>query len=262
MNVKTLGGALTSAYHLLKFFTLKKHYKLVYFRVPTSVLFSFLDYSIVNTVSDRIEFASTLDLDNTSGQFDDDMYLDIYGTNQVKHLIKLGWLINELKSNTINNPFQLLRCKDKYFCHPGTDRIMVATYINPIEYIEGFYIWYPYIDPDPFILDYEHYEIKSLFSFIKKFKFSKSFTFRSATLTDNLDVSDGSGCTVMNVAQRCFKKTTKNYKCMFLTYNDKMQLENMHKLTLKDVISFSDDTTCLFSGVTFKRINGKWIRHD
>lgn len=262
MNIGTITRIVSNAYQLLKFFVIKKHCKLIYFRVPTSVLFSYLDYNIINTVSDRIEFAATLDLNNIPKQFDEDMYLDSYGTNQVKHLIKLGWLISELESNKIDNPVQLLKSNDKYFCHPGTDRLIVATYIRPIEYVEGFYIWYSDIDKDPFILDYDYHEITNPISFAKLFKYSKSFKFRSAILTDTLDVSDGNGYAILHTAKTCFEKTTKNFECAFLSYNDKMQLDNMNKLTLSDVISFPDRDTCIFSNVTFKKKNGRWIRYD
>jgi hypothetical protein len=262
MDINIIARATSNAYQLLKFFVTKKRGKVIYFRVPTSVLLSYLDYNIINTVSNRIEFASTLDLNNIPKQFDEDMYLDSYGTNQVKHLIKLGWLISELKTNKINNPMQLLKSQYKYFCHPGTDRLIVATYIHPVEYIEGFYIWYSDIDKDPFILDYDYHEITNPVSFAKLFKYSKSFKFRSVMLTDTLDVSDGNGCAILNTAKTCFAKTTKDFEYLFLTYSDKMQLDNMNKLTLADVISFPDQDTCIFSNVTFKKINGRWIRYD
>jgi energy-converting hydrogenase A subunit M len=238
-----------SLYELVKFFINKKNCRLIFFQVPSNILTSYLDYDIIRTVSDRIENARIGNLD----------------TEDKQHLIKLGWLIENFKSTPMRNPVQLIMSGEKYFCHPGTDRILVATYINPVQFINGFYLWYPELDPEPFILDYPHTEIKNIFSFLTKFRYSTSFRFRSVLMTKDLDISDKPlGHAIFSKAKECFLNTKKDFSFSFLTYRDKMHKTSIKKedIQLKDIIYFPTSETCLFGGVGFKKINNLWITYD
>ena len=171
MNFRNLRKSYQAVF---RFFLKKKKHKLIFFKVPSEVLFPSADHNIVKRVSHKIDDG----LANNNPE-------------AVRRLIKLGWLISELKFNGVKNPMQLI-CSgpSKYFCHPGTDRLLITCYIDPQPYIEGFYIWYPDIDPNPFILDYEHYEIKNPFTFISKFIFSDTLRIDEVQLTPELNVSD------------------------------------------------------------------------
>lgn len=242
-----------------KFFLKKKNCRVIFFRIPSKELYPYLKFDMIQTVSDRIEEVANLDLpkidDTLSSIRDTDLYMSI------KRILKLGWLITELKTNGMKNPIQLIKSGDKYFCHPGTDRIIVATYIQPIEYVNGFYLWYPCIDPHPFVLNYEHYEVKCPFNFIRKFTQSNSFKFKEIQMTSNLDVSDKPNSNAAFLtAKRCFEEVSDNFNFSFLSFFDKMQWEEIEdKVYFKDIITFHSDTSCTLGGIKFNKINNIWV---
>lgn len=234
---------LISYFETFKFFLTKKNCKVLFFKVPSSVLYSYLDYDVVGRVSNIIDLSDTCP----------------------KHALKLEWLINSIRSEGINNPVQLIKSGTKYICHPGTDKILVATYLLPVEYVTGFYIWYPELDDVPFMLDYTCYEISNPFKFIAKFKFSDSFYFKYVQMSNNLDISDRIDLTDKNSraslsqfskAKSSFLKTTESFNVPFLSFIDRVQWENIGNSN--PVIHISR-TECQLAGIPFKKINSIWI---
>jgi hypothetical protein len=230
-------------------FFLKKNCEILYFKIPADVLIAYLDYDIIKTVDQRIKLAETLDLNR------------VPNSHEEKKILKLGWLIKDIVNNGVKNPIQLIKSGEKYFCHPGSDRILVTSYIHPIE-ITGFYLWYRDLDKEPFILDYETVEIKNFLQFIKLFYKSKTLKFYSAKIHNSLDTSDSDDLeskAVFDTAKTCFQKSKNNFNYNFITYQDKMQWIETKKLKLNDVIMFINDTECVYGGVRFLKKNNYWI---
>lgn len=233
-------------YEVKKFFKEKQDCKVYFFNIPTTILFSFLDYDIIQTVNHRIEVLRNYDK---------------CSLDEIKKSIKLSWLIKELRNKDLKNPVQLLKKGKKYFCHPGTDRVLTSLYIFPKKFIKGFYIWYPNLDENPFIFDYEFYEVKNHINFLTKFKYSKSFKFKSINLNNDLDVSDKdvNSNAIFSTAKNCFIETDKTFNSLFLTYRDKMQYDKIKNLKINDAIEFIDDNICNYGGVLFEKKKNIWV---
>lgn len=258
----------------IKFFLKKKDCRVIFFKAPSNELFSYLDYDIIQRVSSQLDLAQQTDLDeldknilsfsletnNADNTVDDTVYL------KLKSLLKLAWLVNDLKTNPMRNPIQLLQSGSKYFCHPGSDRIIVTTYLQPVDFICGFYLWYPEFDDHPFILDYEHYEIKCPFSFVSKFTFSNTLKIKTVTMNNDLDVSDKDKPTLstrFEAAKKCFDKTLGKYDFFFMSFDDRMQWDKIEgKVYFRDVLKFTNDTECYLADIKFTKINGTWIAND
>ena len=185
-------------------------------------------------------------------------------TNEERKILKLGWLIQDIKSNGVKNPIQLIKSGQKYFCHPGTDRVLVTSYIYPIE-IEGFYLWYRDLDPHPFILDYKHRPINNFIEFLNLFVKNKTFKFYITTLNENLDTSDKDSKqsnAVFDTAKRCFLKTRSKFNYYFITYFDKVQWSETASMSLGDVIYFINESECVYGNVKFLKKNNQWIPNN
>lgn len=217
-------------FETIKFFIFKKNVKVVYFSVPSEVLYAYLKYDIIKTVSHKIN-------------------------NNNRHTAKLGWLINTLRTEPLINPVQLLPSGTRYFCHPGTDRVLVTCYILPKETISGFYIWYPDIDSHPFILDYEYEVINNPFKFLSKFKFNPFFHIKAETLKLSQPEKYTKG--IFKTAVKHLTKRT-NEDVYFLTFMDEEHWTKI-SLNVEDVLTFDTLNHCIFGGVGFTNINDTWI---
>ena len=214
---------------------------------------AYLDYDVVQAVNRRINSAFDLNLDK------------IPSTEEEKSILKLGWLIRDIKNNGVKNPVQLIKSGEKYFCHPGTDKILVLTYIYPRE-IEGFYLWYKDIDPNPLILDVPHFKIRNFIKFINLFNKSSTFKFYSIEMNKNLDTGDKNNPTVSNAvfrsAKSCFLKTSDNFNYDFITYFDRVQWSSTASMKLNHVINFVNDSECIYGDVKFLKKNNCWVPYN
>jgi len=238
----------------------KKDAKVVYFNVPSSVLYSFLDIDVSKTLSKRLNEIYQYKLFNLS--VDEILNNDQYDNN-AKKVAKISWIISSLRLNGLDNPVQLLQSANgKYICHPGTDRAIILTYIDPVETITGFYIWYEDLDPTPFVLDYKYTIISNPFTFLKKFRYNKNFNFKTILMHNDLDVSDKvNGNAIFKTSKDCFLKVNNySFHKNFLTYYDSTQWQEIKKVnTLSDLVQFTSDNECNISGVSFKKINNEWV---
>lgn len=225
--------------------------------MPPEVLIAYLDYDVVRQVSQRINLAQTLNLDIQPE------------TNEEKKILKLGWLINNIKSNGVNTPIQLIKSGQKYFCHPGTDKILVTSYIIPTE-IEGFYLWYKDLDESPFVLGYQHRIITNFLDFTNLFIKNKTLKFYIRNITEKLDISDNEGLDISSnkgnayfgVIKNCFLKSKQRFNYYFITYFDNMHWVETDKMKLSDIIHFINDSECVYGGVKFLKKNKDWIPDD
>lgn len=246
------------------FYQTKGNCKVIFFNVPSEVLFAYLDYDVIKEVSNRIDQAKELDLET----IDRTLYkqTDTLEFLRIRKILKLAWLIVHLKNNKVKNPVQLLKSGDKYFCHPGTDRVLISTYLRPTNTVKGIYLWHPELDPTPFILDYEHKEITNYIKFLTLFSYNKTFKIKSGIMSDDLDVADKDDVSISNAmfstAKATFERTSKTFRVPFLTFHDNSQWNDVEKLKFKDLINFKSDNECVFGNLTFVKINGVWILND
>jgi hypothetical protein len=231
--VKLFIRTILNYFETVKFFIFKKDAKIIYFSVPSEIFYAYLEYDVVKTVSHKIN-------------------------GKDGYTAKLGWLINTLRHEEVDNPVQLLPWGSKYHCHPGSDRILVTCYLLPKKIISGFYIWYPKIDPAPFILDYEHQEINNPFKFLSKFKFTPYFYIKA----ERLDMSR-----LDSYAKGIFKTTVKYLSTVikqdiyYLTFNDQSHWTKINP-DLDQILSFDAPDHCILGGIGFTRKNNLWIADE
>lgn len=71
---------------------------------------------------------------------------DIYLCYQ---MVKKLWLINDIRERGIDAPMQLINNGRYYTTHPGGDKKIATVFLQDLEEIELFYIWYPEVDQQP-----------------------------------------------------------------------------------------------------------------
>lgn len=64
-------------------------------------------------------------------------------------MIKKLWLINDIRDRGIDAPMQLINNGRYYTTHPGGDKKIATVFLQDLEEVELFYIWYPEVDQQP-----------------------------------------------------------------------------------------------------------------
>jgi hypothetical protein len=259
-----LDGLFTSIKSLIWFFLIKKS-ELILFEISSAELFSLLDIDPVDAVSNAIELASTYDLDTIDKLASTDNFWNNEDWPQeyenLKYVLKLGWLINDIRKNGINNPIQLIQTNNgKYIAHPGTARTLVLAYLLPREKIKVLYVWNKDLDPNPFFAHIPYHTISTASSFLKMFKKSINFKVKAACLNETTECIDGYKYFYFKLAVDSLKKTHEVFSLNFITFiDDSHWLSKIkHKTYFKDIISFSNNR-CRLGGINFNKIDNKWI---
>lgn len=264
----TLKRLFSNYKEIKKFLNNSKETKIIYFELDSKILFAHLKYDIFSTVSNLIESAKNHNLKEVDLKIkqylNDDWPENIHN---LKLLLKLIWLIKNLRNTEVKNPFQLLFCGDGYFCHPGTTRLLVSCYLLPTKKIKGFYLWNKNLDKNPFILNYYHKEIKNSFYFLKIFSFLAPFKIKYLKLSEKTDCSDSDDLENSNrmfqMAQKCFLEYNDTFEIDFLTFHQSIHWEKIKKgIYLNDNITFHSEDFCTLAGINFKKINNFWIKQD
>jgi hypothetical protein len=259
---------IVSVIEALRFFLSKpESCKVIFFKVPSEVLVSYLEYNVFDQINESIKKAFSI-----SNVDDEETQL-----SKVKDLAKLHWLIESINQEEVYNPIQLIKSSEnKYFCHPGYTKVSVASYILNKPYIEGFYVWHTNLDPNPFILDYEHTEVTSAIDFYKKFRINKRSCILTATLTNlsqtvdsdvEFDVFDTAFylkhyCSskligYFNTLLTCYASLNKPFRVRVITYGDKTQWAKKIDLNyFKSILT--NESRLILSNVVFEKKNGQW----
>ena len=94
---------------------------------------------------------------------------DLYACYRIA---KKLWLLNDIRDNGIMAPMQIINSGRYYTCHPGGDKKIATVFLQDLEEIELFYIWYPEVDQQPFFWSYDNWQQihtpKQLASIFKK----------------------------------------------------------------------------------------------
>ena len=259
-----LTGLITSIESLIWFFLIKKS-ELIQFEVSSAELFAFLDIDPADAVSNAIELASNYDLDTIDKLASENNFWNNEDWPQeyedLKYTLKLGWLINDIRQNGINNPIQLIQTNNgKYIAHPGTARALVLAYLLPRERIKVLYVWNKDLDPNPFFVHIPYQTISTISSFLKMFKKSINFKVKAAPLSETTECIDGYKYFYFKLAVDSLKKTHEVFNLNFITFidDDHWLSKIKHKIYFKDIISFSKNH-CNLSGINFKKVNNRWV---
>lgn len=246
-------------------FFLNKRSKIIIAEIPSEILIAHLDIDPIKFVSDQIDIAKNSNLDqidkfaSTDNFWEGQYWPDKY--SHLQYILKLGWLIKDIKETGASNPLQLLQSgNNKYIAHPGTARLLVLSYILPSDKVKIIYVWDTQLDPRPFILDYTYKEIRNPFIFLQQFKKNKNLLIKTTNLTENTICNDSTKYAYFSIAQKGLIKTHNTF-CLDLISN----IENSHwgthikhKVYFKDIITFYDNH-CELGGVKFTKTNGLWI---
>lgn len=84
-------------------------------------------------------------------------------------LYKLWWLDQDIEQRGQEAPVQLIQAGRNVASHPGSDKKYVITFLNPLEDVKCFYIWYPELDNTPWIWTQGYQEVKTPEEFCSMF---------------------------------------------------------------------------------------------
>jgi hypothetical protein len=254
------------------FFRKKQNCKVLFFKAPPAIVYSYLDYNVVEYVSNLIDYAQTIKIEDVDKLLSKSSYIQFVDNNlfDARQLLKLGWLINQLSKKPATNPIQIIKSSDsKYLCEPGSVRTAVSSYILPNYPIYGLYLWYPELDQHPFVLDYDYKEITTPNEFINQFQSIDSLIIRTANLHEKLDTSDKGLINLFtsnaryNTAIKSFSNIKDRYSYQFITFADNSHWTAIDQnIFLKDIISFPNSDTCILAGIKFTKKQNFWIKDD
>lgn len=110
-------------------------------------------------------------------------------------MLKLLWLCEDVKGNGIQAPMQLIQHGRQYRSHPGSDKKFALTFLDQHHNVPMFYIWYPELDPAPWIWTIPHQEVKTPAEFCEMFVnvFHTSFDIKYCDVTftnDDIDFNN------------------------------------------------------------------------
>jgi len=164
--------------------------KIVSFQVPGRKLYelinldvaTFNETNIERVLSDKIDqfiripsekkkyFIEKSDTHEWTWDNDPDLYI-------CYQMLKFLWLAEDMGWNNQEAPVQLIQTGRNYNCHPGSDKKNIITYLQPMPWIRGFYIWYPEFDQTPWHWSINHDYISNPDDFIKMFHRATHDTF-------------------------------------------------------------------------------------
>jgi hypothetical protein len=257
-------------HHVDKFFNTISDSTIYKIKIPTDIIYGLLEQDPIITFSNYINFAQNnnfkdLNSDirkyNIEGWNNQDNY-----SHSLQKLCKILWLLKDINSSKeVATPFQFIKTKYGYMVHPGTAKVIVSSYLSPIEYHEGFYVHSPQIDPTGILLDYATGQIDTTEEFISQFNFQKFFfKFRTMNITPRKKLNNQSV-----IPEKFYKwqQDIKNLNYNVLTYYDNydpkldpIRYGNRFNFDLNDEIKFVNEDTCLFHNVTLNKINNVWYK--
>jgi hypothetical protein len=241
----------------------------VLFEISSAELFAHIDIDPIQDVSYYIDLATNSDLAYVDNLMSKKKLWKIWNDwpqeyESLKYLLKLGWLIKDIKQNGVDNPIQLLQTENgKYIAHPGTARLLILSYILPSEKIKVLYVWNKELDPTPFFNQMPYQTINNAWVFLNLFKKSNNFTIKAACLKETTVCVDGYKYFYFKLATDSLKKIHKTFNLDFITFIDNGHWASniKDKIYFRDIISFGNNC-CRLGGINFIKINNKWIPKD
>jgi hypothetical protein len=230
--------------------------------------------SMIRVLNEKIESYRLVD-EKTKRFFKEESYpKDWIGDNPELYncyqMFKILWLARDIKSRDRQEaPIQLIQMGRNYHCHPGSDKKYVITLLQPLASVRGFYIWYPELDPAPWIWTQPYEEVKSPEEFIAMFDRAdhNTFTLEHGTVTFTHDEFQ---CQThfepfANGAHKACKKYGKirnnnfHLELEHLSYKDAVHRMGMFEnRNFIDDIFFENEDVFRLGDFKFLKINGIW----
>lgn len=186
-------------------------------------------------------------------------------------MFKLLWLARDIREKEQEAPVQLIQAGRNYHCHPGSDKKHVITLLQPMDEVRCFYIWYPELDPDPWVWTQPYEEIHTMEEFVEMFPRAdhNTFTFEHGSVRFTADDWESTTNHFNPFADGAFKGCKKYGKIRsdkfdltleHLSYKDAVHrmgmFESRHMI---DDIYFEDDRTFILGDFKFIRLDdGTW----
>jgi hypothetical protein len=249
---------------LTKFFNGQSSSQILYFQIPVRELFSYVDLDIFHDVHNYIQAAEHIDLIKLDDQLDQGLQLkDIVSDKnyqEIRALMKLGYLIKDINQNGQLNPIQLILSSSpgKYLIHPGSVRFLVLAYIlETPNLIDVIYCWDNTLDPTPIAFDYDFKKITNTNDFLSLFKQIKDNIVFRQTITQTSKLTKYSRLQSILLRKRLDQQP---FSYDFLTLHDAWEISIEHLVRFKDIIQFESTEICLVSGVRFRKVNRFWTK--
>lgn len=142
--------------------------------------------SLVTTLSDHInEFIELEDSDIERFYKTEPTDWSHHKSPAIYHtyrLFKLLWLARDIREKNVQeSPVQMFKIRRGYSCHPGSDKRLVISLLEPMKTVRCFYIWYPELDPEPWHHTIEHRTIRDTQDFVDLFYRADHETFTFGT---------------------------------------------------------------------------------
>jgi hypothetical protein len=255
------GNMFNTFWNLISFYTFNKSSKIVYIELKADELADLLDIDVKKTVSDYISLAFSTDLNSLDEFTKDEFFWSKSVANRpFKYLLKLGWLVKDIREMGLKNPIQLLQSgKGKYKVHPGSARAIVVSYILPVSTIRCFYVWDKKLDPTPFFYNRPFRILSNPKNFYDLF--DKDFSFKHFVILKS-KISETTSDQYFNFVKTGLQECYDKFNLNFITVRDSSHWDNSikDKVHLYEIINFTDKRTCYLSGVKFVFKNNMWIK--
>lgn len=234
--------------------------KLLYCEVPTELLLSRLDKNVFAEASDAIEAGYQYDITEVDKKLKNVHLCAVDQTGNLRTLLKMGYLTDELKSNGQKNPIQLILSSQPgfYKVHPGTVRIIVSSYILEYKTTKLIYCWNKDLEPDTFLLDYLVSVIDSPEEFFKLHPMSTEVRCKKLTNTTKY-VDPNRFVNFYGLQLESLKTRYKDFNFNFLTTFDSWKPSLESRVAFKDIVQYENDK-CLLAGIEFKKVKDMWVK--
>ena len=234
--------------------------KLLYCEAPTALLLSRLEKNVFQEVSNAIEAGSQANLKEIDSKLNKYHLCALDPTGRLRTLLKLGYLINEIRLNGQKNPIQLVSSSQPgfYKVHPGTVRVIVSSYILEQETTNFIYCWHDQLDNDEIFLEYKKFIIETPEQFLKLHPVKTEVRFKrlneSIKFVDPNKVVNFYGMQLFGL-----KAQHDSFDFSFLTTFDTWTPSLEQRIKFKDVVQYNGNE-CILSGIKFQKVNNMWIK--
>lgn len=187
-------------------------------------------------------------------------------------IFKTLWLARDIREKDRQEaPVQLIQTGRNYHFHPGSDKKHVITLLQPLESVRCFYIWYPELDPAPWVWTQPYEEIKNQEDFINLFDRVDhgTFKFEHGTVTFNKEDWASTRNHFKPFAAGALKACRKYGKMRsdkfhleleHLSYHDAVHRMGMYESTwMIDDIYLENEHTFMLGDFKFIKIDGTWM---
>lgn len=232
--------------------------RLIHCKLPGELLPIISEFDYKDEVSRLLDLTTQIDLNQVDEKIKKGLvlrkYTDVDGVKGLRALLKLGFLIDDIRKTGQQNPVQLILGPVQYLMHPGTTRNLIFSYVEPPVQVSCLYCWDPVLDPDPVFLHYapEWEFIRDAEHLISLHKSYKNYTAYHTVLTHNTPIEG-----TWELMLRGLHKRFGEFNTEMFTLDDQWGRDELSNKFFSDYISINEDVITI-SGINFKKENQHW----